>query len=210
MTNRLMLVLIVFFSLIIVSCEKHTIVFEEIDTTIQLDFAAEILPIFANSCESCHSGGIPPNLTAANAYNSLIDGNYINTENPESSLIYTKLNPAGTHNSVPNQADLDKILLWIEQGAKSKVEQIDFATTILPIFASDCASCHSGSQSPKLTAAEAYNSLINGNFVNTVDPESSIIYIKFQTSGTHVGRTNQANLANILVWIQQGAKETAE
>ncbi len=88
-----------------------------------MSFSADIIPIFNQSCNttSCHSqGGQKPNLTATNAYTSLINGGYIIKGTPESSPLYlwmkgskgTPMPPSGS-NATYNA----KVLAWIEQGA---------------------------------------------------------------------------------------------
>lgn len=87
-----------------------------------MSFANDILPIFNQSCSTsgCHSGSVSPNLTAGAAYNSLMNGGYINTANPsESELIqWMKGNrtlPMPISGSDPTYNA--KVLAWIQQGA---------------------------------------------------------------------------------------------
>ena len=96
-----------------------------ITKTVSID--KDIIPIFSRSCalSGCHaSGGHVPNLSAANAYNSLINGNYINKATPSSSLLYLWLTgkkavtmPIGANNNPSNINAL--VLAWITQGAKN-------------------------------------------------------------------------------------------
>ena len=94
-----------------------------IDPTADVSFANEIVPIFTTDdyCTSCHDvGEKPPDLSAANAYQSLVNGGYVVSNDPEGSLIYTYCKPgATTHvwDSYDNyQAEL--VFTWITQGAK--------------------------------------------------------------------------------------------
>ncbi len=88
-------------------------------------FSGDLVPIFNKSCSisGCHTtGGKSPDLTAANAYNSLKVGNYCNTGNPESSLLYLWL--TGKKSTQMPPAGLNKdynalVLAWIKQGAKN-------------------------------------------------------------------------------------------
>lgn len=91
----------------------------------QVSFSADILPIFNNNnnCTACHkTGGISPDLTTANAYTSLNTAKYINTANPEQSLIYTEPDPANTgvhtHKKY-SAAQAAFVLTWIKQGAQN-------------------------------------------------------------------------------------------
>lgn len=88
-----------------------------------VSFSADLIPIFNSSCNNtgCHSaGGQKPDLTAPNAYNSLINGGYINIAVPESSSLYLWMrgeNGTPMPLSGPDATYNAKVLAWIEQGA---------------------------------------------------------------------------------------------
>ena len=82
------------------------------------------------------------------------------------------------------------------------VDPVSFSTEIQPIFNSECNDCHNNT-SPKLTSDVSYNNLINGNYVNTTEPASSVIITKI--TGGHYGSYNTAQQTLILTWITQGA-----
>ncbi|MCB0551619.1 MAG: cytochrome c [Phaeodactylibacter sp.] len=97
----------------------------DIDTTVQVSFAEEIIPLFNQSCNfsGCHNtGGAAPDLTPANAYEALINGSYINTETPgDSELMQWLLGNGGRQVMPINGKDdeiVSKVLTWITQGAK--------------------------------------------------------------------------------------------
>jgi len=102
-----------------VSCEYDTVEFDEvvIPPDQEVSFSNDIIPIFISNCTQCHdNGGIAPNLSASKAYNSLIDGNYINTENPGESKLFKKV--VSGHGSLsPTEKQL--ILEWITRGANN-------------------------------------------------------------------------------------------
>ena len=107
----------------IFSCEKVYLTEPPVvilDTTVVYSFADTIQPIFNKNCIGCHSGGIPPDLTAANSYNSLINGGYVETDTAKTdqSLIYTKL-LSGSHDGRATNTEEALILMWIKQGAKN-------------------------------------------------------------------------------------------
>ncbi|MCP4457503.1 MAG: hypothetical protein GY816_05670, partial [Cytophagales bacterium] len=87
------------------------------DPDVELSYALDIQPIWDESCVSCHAGSIPPNLAASVSYDALISGNYINTSNPESSSLYTKIEIGGSMETYANASERAIILTWIEQGA---------------------------------------------------------------------------------------------
>jgi len=110
------------------SCEYETIKPfppEDIDTTLQISFSEQIIPIFIqnNNCTACHpaGGAIPPDLSESNAYNSLINGGYISTESPATSKLYIALEPASENHFWKKftQPESVLVLTWISEGAKN-------------------------------------------------------------------------------------------
>ncbi len=95
----------------------------EITTTVS--FANDIIPIFSKNCSlsGCHvTGGQAPDLSAANAYNSLKVGNFYNTSDPANSVIYLWLTGKGTIQMPPGGLNKDinaMVLAWIKQGANN-------------------------------------------------------------------------------------------
>ena len=114
---------IVVMGLIFGGCEYNFIVEEQaIDPgdpdAPEVLFSTQIAPIFSSKCITCHTTGSQnPDLTPANAYNSLNSSRYINTSDPESSLIYTK--PSGSHSQTYSSAEAALVLTWITQGAQN-------------------------------------------------------------------------------------------
>lgn len=112
-----------FFSLSGCYKDETVIIKTEEEITRDVSFANDIIPIFNSSCNSsgCHnSGGKAPELIGSKAYNSLINGGYINTGLPESSELYLWMNgekgtpmPTSGINSDYNAL----VLAWIKQGA---------------------------------------------------------------------------------------------
>ncbi|RUT79908.1 hypothetical protein DLK05_00715 [Ancylomarina longa] len=102
------------------SCEYDVI--EEdpivIPPTQEISFANDILPIFTSNCVACHNGSNNPDFRPDNAYNSLIDGDYINIDSPENSEIYQKLQ-SDPHSTRASSAQKQLILEWITRGAKN-------------------------------------------------------------------------------------------
>jgi len=85
-------------------------------------FSEDLIPFFETSCATtgCHNtGGIPPDLTEDFAYASLTNGGYIDTDNPEQSLLYTKIAEGGSMEQYSTPRDTEMVLRWIEQGAEN-------------------------------------------------------------------------------------------
>ena len=108
-------------------CYKDkTVIFDTgTEITRPVTFSNDIIPMFSKSCalSGCHTtGGKSPDLSAANAYNSLKVGNYFNTTNPSGSVIYLWMSgkkstpmPVGGINKDYNAL----MLAWIKQGANN-------------------------------------------------------------------------------------------
>jgi len=101
------------------SCTYEEIKPKEVEVPDSVLFSANIIPIFNTSCNlsGCHSkGGIPPNLSEADAYTSLTFFGYVDVDVPESSILYQEIT---TGSMVDNATDQDRALIleWIKQGA---------------------------------------------------------------------------------------------
>jgi hypothetical protein len=113
--RRTLIVLTGVLLLFLASCEKYIIPPPEVPEGVS--YSADVQPIFDDKCVSCHSGGMPPDLRAEFSYDELIDGGYVNTDNPEESELYTKL--LGTHSSRATEEEKAIILGWITEGAQN-------------------------------------------------------------------------------------------
>ena len=101
--------------LVISACEK--VVYPPPEIPDQVSYSADIQPIWDNKCVNCHAGSRPPDLRPENSYASLINGGYVDTDNPEESELMKTL--YGTHDSRATEAEKQLILVWIEEGAKN-------------------------------------------------------------------------------------------
>ena len=84
-----------------------------------ISFSQEIAPIFSEQgCTGCHNtGGQAPDLTADNAYNSIMSMNLVDTDDPVASKIYYYPLPDGNHYAKYTSTQATLVLAWIEQGA---------------------------------------------------------------------------------------------
>lgn len=95
-------------------CEKYII--ERPDIPTDISFSADIQPIFDAKCLDCHGGMIDPDLSPGESYDELVDGGYLDTDDPESSELYDKL--SGGHGNTTIEEQLI-ILQWITEGAQN-------------------------------------------------------------------------------------------
>ena len=125
-STALMITAVILFT---TGCYKVTtlVVSNEQEVTTPVSLSTDITPILNKSCSisGCHNaGGIKPDLTAANVYNSFINGNFVNLSDPANSEVYLWLTgkraatmPVGAANNPSNLNQL--VLAWIKQGAKN-------------------------------------------------------------------------------------------
>jgi hypothetical protein len=125
-TNRIFQLLIgLGLALFLASCEYEFIdsppepPYNPADT---VKFSEDILPIFNtnNYCTSCHkSGGTDPDLTEANAYNSIMSMGLVDLTTPENSKLYTFPKAGSPDHSwaTYSNSQSEKVLNWIRQGA---------------------------------------------------------------------------------------------
>ncbi len=117
-----LIISVILFSFFISSCEWTKI--EPVSVMPEnVSFATDIIPIFNQSCNTsgCHnSGGIHPDLSEANAFNSLNGSDLIDLSKPENSTLYKRMtdvqNPMPISGILPESAT-NKILVWIQEGA---------------------------------------------------------------------------------------------
>ena len=86
-------------------------------------FSQDVAPIWNTNdkCTSCHKAGeTAPDLTTNNAYSAVVP-DYINTDTPNESEIYTVTDPlSATHGwKKYSSSEAAIILQWIEQGAQN-------------------------------------------------------------------------------------------
>ncbi len=124
--NKIVGFLAGFAMLLIAGCYKDTtVVLDAAEVTKTVSFAADVVPIFNSSCNmsGCHStGGQAPDLSASNAINSLILGNYIDKSTPANSVLYQWM--SGKRSLPMPVSGVNKeynaiILAWIKQGANN-------------------------------------------------------------------------------------------
>jgi hypothetical protein len=124
-TMKAQLILWTCLGILATSCAYDQVVPEDPVITEPVSFQSDIIPIFNQACNmgGCHNGTIPPDLRAANAFNALNSGGYINTSNPSGSELYLWMRGEGGRLSMPpggtNATYNAKVLAWIEQGAKN-------------------------------------------------------------------------------------------
>jgi hypothetical protein len=106
------------------SCTYDTLEMKPVETPDTVSFSNDVIPVFETNCAyaGCHNaGGIPPDLTEANAYFELTTFGYIeqDTALAEQSLLYQKIDIGGSMEKYASDNDRALILKWIKQGAQN-------------------------------------------------------------------------------------------
>ena len=110
------------FVLSVTGCTYDEIVYPEPEIPETVSFSSDIAPIFDANCtaSTCHAtGAVDPDLTSSNAYNSLTSGGYVDTANPEGSVVYMKISPGGSMEQYASNQERALILAWIQDGAQN-------------------------------------------------------------------------------------------
>jgi mono/diheme cytochrome c family protein len=102
----------------LVSCEYEKITYDTPDPNVPVSYATDIQAIWEKGCVGCHAPGkTAPDLTAANSYDALINGGFVDTVTPNLSIIYTCMSSGGSMAPYSNASDAGLVLVWIQQGA---------------------------------------------------------------------------------------------
>jgi len=120
MKKHSLFLILILFALFMNSC-KYDFILPEVVTPPDnggepIKFATQIVPIFAEKCNTCHDSQTPV-LTATAAYAQLVP-NYVNIASPASSKIYT-VPKSGTHYGKVTASQAALILAWITEGAQN-------------------------------------------------------------------------------------------
>jgi hypothetical protein len=99
------------------SCEKYTYNPPAVDPNTEWSLKDDIQPIFDSKCISCHAGATSPDLRSGKSWNALTKGGYVNLP-AETSRLYAKI-IGSSHTAKTSDVEKQKILYWIEQGAKN-------------------------------------------------------------------------------------------
>lgn len=84
-----------------------------------------------------------------------------------------------------------------------KIEgQVSFQTDVTPPLNNDCGKCHPAMK----IQPNFYKKLAESSYIDTVNATSSKIYKKLNTDASHQQQTSPENLAKIMLWFEQGAK----
>lgn len=109
-------------SLFLVSCEWEEYQVSTVEIK-DVSFSTDIIPIFNQSCNSigCHNeGGTAPDLSPANAFQSLWNTNMIDLDSPASSELYARMIDVQTPmpiDGVLSETVQRTVLVWIEEGS---------------------------------------------------------------------------------------------
>ncbi len=123
MKKNIVFIIVSFILVVLVSCDYKFIqpdTGEPVDPEVPISFETQVEPIWTSqNCVNCHNGSGLFSLKTGEAYQSLVNKNLLNLDNPEDSKIVTVPGTSAPHNNY-NYAGNQKTLIitWIEQGAE--------------------------------------------------------------------------------------------
>ena len=90
-------------------------------------------------------------------------------------------------------------------------QNVSLKNDLMPIFNTNCnmSGCHdqAASHDPSLTSDNIYDALILGTYVNTLEPDKSMLYLQIVNgSMPPSGAISPNDQKLILAWITEGAK----
>jgi len=97
---------------------------------------------------------------------------------------------------------------YITYDVKPIPDNVSYSSDIQPIFNDGCnmSGCHaSGGISPDLTPANSYEDLWAEGMIDTVTPNTSILYTKMAPGGSMAQYSGPGDADLVLAWIEQGA-----
>lgn len=130
------------FILLMISCEKEYVIYNDAgitakepvakdtsdinDTTPTTDttgnggatvlFSRDLQPIFKATCQSCHSSDNKLILDSKHAYSALVNGGYVNTNNPEGSKLFNN-SRKGHPDDQLSTSEHKLFVTWMKEGA---------------------------------------------------------------------------------------------
>lgn len=118
MKNKIACILISLLPLVS-ACEYNYAHYDEQTRTTPVSFKQDVLPIFTDNCTACHnSSSNPPDLRKENAYNALMNNNYINMGNAASSKLMIQIYDGHPDADALHYNEKTTILKWIQEGAQ--------------------------------------------------------------------------------------------
>lgn len=123
MKKTLIIAFGILISISVTSCYYDTLP-EEVFVPVPggVSYAADIQPIWNQSCVNCHQGNEPPDLRAQNSFNVLLNDGWVIPGDPDASILFRSLRGEGASLMPPgNPLTSQRINLvrqWILEGAQ--------------------------------------------------------------------------------------------
>ncbi len=113
--------LLLFMGLTSLQACYYDVVIEAGEATTQTrSFSSDVLPILKSTCVSCHEGTTTlPDLRDANAYKSIVRGNYVSVSDPENSALIQKIRSGHPYSNALTESEIQRIVGWIKEGAQN-------------------------------------------------------------------------------------------
>lgn len=119
-TKPIWLLLLLLGLILFQSCYYDVVIEADEATTQTRSFSGDVLPILKSTCVSCHDGTTTlPDLRDANAYKSIVQGNYVSVSVPENSALIQKIRSGHPYANALTESEIQRIVDWIKEGAQN-------------------------------------------------------------------------------------------
>jgi mono/diheme cytochrome c family protein len=231
MTNNIYYTILFFILLVVISCKHDPLFIPDpnpnpnpnvpCDSTI-VNFQEEILPIFLTNCalSGCHGGSSVQKGIRLDNYTNIIATGRLDINDPEDSKILKdgilETDPDKRMPPPPNprlsNAQIDKIMTWIRQGAKDTscaqitcdTLNINYTNKISGILSTYCVACHNPQNISGGVLLNNYTNTrtvaLNGRLIGAVEHRAGFVPMPIGGS-----KLPDCQLKQIKIWVENGA-----
>ena len=192
-------------------CDPDTVYFEN-----------EILPLIVSSCATtdCHDVASAQDDIILVDYASIIENGKIKPGDPDESKLYKKITDNDPNDRMPpppgeplNQEQVQKIRIWIEQGAFNNrcdedcdTTNITFSNHIWPLIENNCLGCHSGGTPGDGIYLTDYDNIVSavesGKLWGTINHMQG-----FSPMPKNTDKLSDCKINQVRIWIEDGTPD---
>jgi mono/diheme cytochrome c family protein len=189
-----------------------------------ISFQEEILPIFLTNCaqSGCHGGNYPQEGIRLDNFQNIRATAGINFSNPRKSKILDdgilETDPDKQMPPPPNPrlstAQIDKIIAWIQQGAKDTgcaktvcdTVNVRYTTHVASVMNTYCVGCHNNQLASGNVRLNDYDAVrtyaINGRLLGAVGHKPG--YVPMPQGGN---KLQPCDIRKLQIWVDQGSPQ---
>ncbi len=184
-------------------------------------FQNTILPLIVSSCakSGCHDAISHEDGIVLDNYQNIMNHGEIRPGNPGNSDLFELITENDPDDVMPpppfaplSQADIDKIALWINQGAQNNScsdatcdsSFVSYSANILPILQSKCTGCHNSTLASGQVNLTGYSNAViyaqNGRLLGAISHDAG--FIAMPPAGSQL---SDCEIALVRTWIRNGS-----